>query len=272
MIPENTSALIDVDAILKKKMGDKWLPGPMISLVKRFLHQDDFNAYFSKGEVGYEFLFGLFDSLGYKVEVTGEENIPAEGRFTFVSNHPLGMLDAGFMTGWLARRYQEQIAVPANDFMMSIPQIRGYLLPVNKVGQQSRELGELLMEAFHSNKQLLIFPAGLCSRKIDGVVTDLPWKKTFLTKSRATRRDIIPIWFSGQNSKRFYRISDWCKRLRLKTNFAMLTLPDELFKARGGHYRMIIGKPIPYETFTKEKTDQEWIAYVREKVYALSGA
>ena len=116
---------------------------------------------------------------------------------------------------------------------------------------------------------MLFFPAGLCSRRINGVVTDIPWKKTFLTKSRETQRDIIPVWFSGQNSNRFYRISNWCKRLGLKTNLAMYTLPDELFRCRGKHYKMVIGKPIPHTMFTPDKTDSQWTTYVREQVYAL---
>ena len=266
---ENKSVTIDVDAIIKAKLGDRKVPGPIKNLIKRFLHQDDFNAYFCKGDVGYEFVEGFIRYIDVQIDVTGQENIPPEGRFTFVSNHPLGMLDAGFETAWLARRYNENVAVPANDFMMSLKQVGAYLVPVNKVGAQDRGLGELLNEAFKSDKQILFFPAGFCSRQINGVVTDIPWKKTFLTKSRETGRDIIPVWFSGQNSSRFYRISNWCKRLRLKTNLAMYTLPDELFRCRGKRFKMVIGKPIPHTLFTPDKTDSQWTTYVREQVYAL---
>ena len=266
---ENKSVTIDVDAILKAKLGDRKVPRPIKGLIKRFLHQDDFNAYFCKGDVGYEFVEGFIRYIDVEIDVIGQENIPPQGRFTFVSNHPLGMLDAGFETAWLARRYNENVAVPANDFMMSLKQVGAYLVPVNKVGTQDRGLSQLLDEAFRSDKQMLFFPAGLCSREINGVVTDIPWKKTFLTKSRETQRDIIPVWFSGRNSKRFYRISNWCKRLGLKTNLAMYTLPDELFRCRGKRYKMVIGKPIPHTMFTTDKTDSQWTTYVREQVYSL---
>ena len=249
---ENKSVTIDVDAIIKAKLGDRKVPGPIKNLIKRFLHQDDFNAYFCKGDVGYEFVEGFIRYIDVQIDVIGQENIPPQGRFTFVSNHPLGMLDAGFETAWLARRYNENVAVPANDFMMSLKQVGAYLLPVNIVGAQDRGLSQILDDAFRSDKQILFFPAGLCSREING-----------------TGRDIIPVWFSGQNSKRFYRISNWCKRLRLKTNFAMYTLPDELFRCRGKRYKMVIGKPIPCTMFTPDKTDSQWTTYVRNQVYSL---
>ena len=207
-MPQNISTTIDVDAILKAKLGDRKVPRPVKSIIRKILHQDDFNAYFCKGDVGFEFVEGFIRYIDVQIDVIGQENIPPQGRFTFVSNHPLGMLDAGFETAWLARRYNENVAVPANDFMMSLKQVGAYLVPVNKVGVQDRSLSQLLDEAFRSDKQMLFFPAGLCSRRINGVVTDIPWKKTFLTKSRETQRDIIPVWFSGQNSNRFYRISN----------------------------------------------------------------
>ena len=140
---------------------------------------------------------------------------------------------------------------------------------VNKMGGQSADLVGKINEAFDSDRQVIIFPAGLCSRKIDGIVQDLPWKKTFITKSRMSHRDVVPVWFSGCNSKRFYRLDKLRNLLKLKLNIAMLTLPDELYKSQHKSYRLIFGKPIPWQTFTSEKRDAEWAAWVREKVYEL---
>jgi putative hemolysin len=124
-------------------------------------------------------------------------------------------------------------------------------------------------EAFSSDRQILIFPAGMCSRKFDGKIQDAKWKKTFLTKSKEFHRDIIPMWFSGRNSRRFYFIDGLCKKLGIKTNIAMFFLPDELYRGRNKEYTLRIGKPIPWQTFTDEKKDVDWAAYVREKVYEL---
>ena len=85
-----------------------------------------------------------------------------------------------------------KIVVPANDLMMSIRQVRDYLIPVNKLGGQGRDLAGALDEAFASDKQMLYFPAGLCSRKIDGIIQDLPWKQIQDAGLKSRRRS--PEW------------------------------------------------------------------------------
>lgn len=138
---ENKSVTIDVDAILKAKLADRKVPQPVKKLIKKVLHQDDFNAYFCKGDVGYEFVEGFIRYIDVQIDVTGQENIPPQGRFTFVSNHPLGMLDAGFETAWLARRYNENVAVPANDFMRLFSGFRVFGTAVNDIFGNVMEMG-----------------------------------------------------------------------------------------------------------------------------------
>jgi putative hemolysin len=122
--------------------------------------------------------------------------------------------------------------------------------------------------AFQSENHILMFPAGLNSRKINGEIHDLPWKKTFISKSVEYQRDVVPIHFSGQNSKRFYRIAKFSDRF-LPFNLAMLFLVDEMYKNVGKTFEIRIGKPIPWQTFDKSKTPLEWAQYVENKVYEL---
>ena len=116
---------------------------------------------------------------------------------------------------------------------------------------------------------MLIFPAGLCSRKIDGKIQDIAWGKSFVKKSRDSGRDIVPIHFEGENSKRFYRIASWQKKLGLKFNFAMMLLPDEMYRSTGRKYRITFGKPIPIASLDKSKSDFEWAQEIRKTVYEL---
>ena len=269
-MPKNSVVLIDTEAIVNKATKGKGLPRWIVRFIKKFIHEEDFNRNFRDGKLGWEFVEHFFNYIDVKVEVIGEENIPAEGLFTFASNHPLGGADAGFEVGYFAKRYNGNVCVPANNFLMNLKQLSEYLIPVNKVGAQGRELAQMLNEAFQSDRQMLYFPAGACSRNINGVITDLPWMKTFITKSRQTHRDIIPVWFSGRNSNRFYRIDKITKWLGWGQNLAMYTLPDECFRSRGKRFKMVIGKPIPWQSFTSEKTDTQWAEYVRERVYELA--
>ena len=127
----------------------------------------------------------------------------------------------------------------------------------------------LIDDMFASEKQVLIFPAGLASRKIKGKIIDLEWKKNFINKSIKYERDIIPIHFEGKNSKRFYFIANLRKWLHIKVNLEMLLLPDESFRQKNKHFNVYFGKPIPYSTFDKSKKTTEWAEWVKQKAYRL---
>lgn len=265
----NETVTLDLDKIVEDKFGKGKIPRFVLSWLKRFIHQDHLNGYLGKGYLGVDFAEKALDYYDAHVTVEGLENIPVDGRFTFASNHPLGGIDALAVIGSVGRRFDGQIVIPANDILMAIKPIAEYTIPVNKFGGQSSSLSGMINDAFNSERQVVIFPAGLCSRKIDGKVQDLPWKKTFITKSKMSHRDVVPVWFSGQNSKRFYRLDKLRNILKLKLNIAMLTLPDELYRSQHKSYSLVFGKPIPWQTFTQDKKDVEWAAWVRERVYAL---
>ena len=152
---------------------------------------------------------------------------------------------------------------------MFLPGLAPVCIPINKTGRQGRVFPQMVEDGFSSDNHMLMFPAGLCSRKQNGVIRDLKWTKTFITKSVQKHRDIVPIHFSGQNSEKFYRIANICKRLHLKVNIAMLFLVDEMYKNRNQSFRVSIGKPIPWQTFDKSKSATDWAQYVQDQVYSL---
>ena len=49
----------------------------------------------------------------------------------------------------------------------------------------------------------------------------------------------------------------------------MTLLPDEMYRARGKHYTVRFGKPIPYSTFDRSRTPNEWARWVENEVYKL---
>lgn len=270
---ESSIQQIDLDRIIQARAGKraKYVPGFVIYLLKRMIHLDFINSYLKKGYEGVEFCDNCLEYLNVKIEVEGLDNLPKEGRrYTFVSNHPLGAIDGVTLGKVLGKHYDGKIKYLVNDLLMNLKGLAPLCVPVNKIGGQSRNLPRLIDEAFHSDEQMVMFPAGICSRKIDGKIQDLPWTKAFITKSIQAKRDIVPIHFIGRNSERFYTIANWCKMLRLKLNLAMFMLPGEMYRSRGSTYKVIIGKPIPWETFTPAMTSYEWAQAVRRKVYELA--
>ena len=152
---------------------------------------------------------------------------------------------------------------------MYLKNISSFWVPINKTGGQARNFPQQVNAAFNSDNHVVMFPAGLCSRKRKGVIRDLEWKKTFITKSVQTQRDVIPIHFEGENSAFFYRLANINRMLGIKFNIAMLYLSDEMFKNTNKQFKVTIGKPIPWQTFDKSKSPTEWAQYVKELVYTL---
>lgn len=260
---------LDLDKVVRERAGKK-VPKFVVNWLKRFIHQDFINEYLRQGYMGVDFCTHALDYLGVDVEVKGLENLPRDGRLcTFVSNHPLGAIDGVTLGSVLGQAYDGRIKYLVNDLLMNLPGLAPLCVPINKMGKQARNFPAIVEAAFGSDDHVIMFPAGLCSRKQNGVIRDLPWGKACVAKSVQHHRDIVPIHFEGENSKRFYRVANFCKALHLKFNLAMLYLPDEMYKSRGRHYTVHIGKPIPCDTFDRSKTAVEWAAWLRERVYEL---
>ena len=264
--------ILDIEKVIESKAGEKAkrIPRFVINWFKKFMHLDYINEYLKEGYLGVEFCENGLKYLGVEIEVKGRENLPKDGRrYTFVSNHPLGAIDGVTLGAVIGREYDENIKYLMNDLLMNLKGMAPLGIPINKLGNQARELPRLVDMAYNSDCQMIVFPAGLCSRKIDGKIQDIEWSKSFINKSRKTGRDIVPIHFDGENSKAFYRVATWCKRLGIKFNFAMMMLPGEMHKSAGKKYTITIGKPISINDFDKSKSDYEWAQVVRSKVYEL---
>ena len=272
MASERQPQILDIEKVIRSKAGKKAdrIPKFLIRWFEKFIHQDFLNAYLKEGYVGVEFCEGAIKYLGVSLETSGLENLPKDGRrYTFVSNHPLGAIDGVTLGAIIGREYDGKVKYLMNELLMNLQGMAPLGIPINKLGGQARNLPKLINEVYESDNQMIIFPAGLCSRKIDGKVQDIEWGKSFVKKSRDTGRDIIPVHFEGENSKRFYRIANWQKKLGLKFNIAMMTLPDEMYRSRGRKYKVTFGAPISIDSLDKSKTDAEWAQIIRERVYNL---
>lgn len=277
MAIEVTEHTIEVDSLLRSKMGSKAnrVPRFLVSYLKRIIHQEELNRFLweNRDKSGTPWLKSAVNFVDLKLVVKGLENLPAadDGKcYTFVSNHPLGGIDGIAIGSIIGEHYNDNFRYLVNDLLMNLPGLAPLCIPINTTSKKSRDFHVVIEEGFASKHHILMFPAGLCSRDIDGEIHDIPWTKTFITKSIQTQRDIVPIYFSGRNSKRFYRIAKICKWLRLKVNIAMLYLVDEVFLNAGKTFEVHIGKPIPWQTFDKSRTHKQWALWVEDEVYRLS--
>lgn len=267
---------IDIDGILKSRMGKnaKFVPRILVSWLRHIVHEDEVNRFLwtHRDVEGTPWLEACVRYLDMTLKIEGSENLPdkQDGKFyTFVSNHPLGGADGVALGTIIGRHYDGKFRYLVNDLLLNLPGLRPVCIGINKTGAQGRNFPAMVEEGFRSNCHILMFPAGLCSRKINGRIHDIAWKKTFISKSVEYHRDVVPIHFGGQNSEKFYRIAKICSDLHLKFNFAMLFLVDEMYKNVHKSFRVAIGKPIPWQTFDKSRTPVEWARYVENIVYEL---
>ena len=267
---------IDIDKILVSKMGNKakFVPRPFISWLKRIIHQDEVNKYLweSRHLSGTEWLEECVRYLDMTIDLVGKENLPKkdDGRlYTFVSNHPLGGEDGVALGAIIGRHYDGKFRYLVNDLLMNLPGLAPVCIPINKTGNQSRNFPAMVEAGFKSDNHMLMFPAGICSRKRGEEIRDIAWKKTFITKSVEYQRDVVPIHFGGQNSPFFYKLANFSDKYVKKVNLAMLFLVDEMYKNVHKTFRIAIGKPIPWQTFDKSKTATQWAQYVQDIVYEL---
>ena len=274
MESQNKDLKLDINAIIASKSERlaKCAPKFLIRWMKKIIHQDELNQIlqYSNGTIDVEFADKVLQWLNVKsnVKFIDRESLDPRRKYIFVSNHPLGGLDGLTLISLFGKTFGN-IKFVVNDILMNVIPLRNIFVPVNKHGRMGKDYGQMIHDAYASDSQILYFPAGLCSRLIKGEITDLEWKKNFIKQARKYDRDIVPIYFSGQNSKFFYRLAKIRKALGIKFNIEMIFLPDEMFKQKNSIFDVIIGKPIPISSIDTSKNLQEWCEEIREKCYEL---
>lgn len=276
IMSETIQKTIDIDQVLRSKMGDKakWVPRPAVSWLKHIIHQDQVNEFLwqSRHLSGTPWLKACVTYLDMTLDIVGKENLPDkdDGRlYTFVSNHPHGGIDGLVLGSIIGHQYDGQFRYLVNDLLLFLPGFADLSVGINKNGAQARDFPKRVEAVFENPTHVLMFPAGLNSRRINGEIHDIPWKKTFIVKSVKHQRDVVPIFFSGQNSNFFYRFANICKRLGIKFNLAQFLLVDEMAKNMNKPFTVTIGKPIPWQTFDTTKTPAQWAQWVEDRVYQL---
>ena len=249
----------------------RWIPGFVFRLLSRILRIDFMNSilYHHGYKKDNEFAKASIEAFNVRLSVVGKEGLPDEGRFLFVSNHPLGGFDGMMIISELCDKYSG-LKVLVNDLLMNVKTMDGIFVPINKHGSQASENVRRINEIFQSDQQVMSFPAGLVSRRTRGIIMDRDWQKSFIVKARSSERDVIPIHVTGRCSSFFYNLANFRKFLGIKANLEMFFLPNESYLHRNKHFVITFGKPIPHETFDRRFTPMEWAALVRDYTYNLA--
>lgn len=265
---------IDIKKVISSKSETlaKYAPNFLINMLERLIHQDEINAVLekSRGLEGMDFAAKALEELNVKCNITytNKGTIKKDERYIFVSNHPLGGLDGLVLISEIGS-LMGNILFVVNDFLMHIKPLEPIFVPVNKVGKMGKEYSEKFEKAYSSDSQILYFPAGLCSRLIDGKIVDLEWKSSYIKQAVRYNRKIVPVYFSGCNSKFFYKLAKLRKLLGIKFNIEMCFLPDEMFKQKNATFDVVIGEPFQIPQYRTVKELDAINREIREKAYSL---
>lgn len=263
---------IDIEKVINDKNPKllRVMPGFLLRYVKRILHQDEINDFINRNghHQSFDFVDDIIREFGATVNTYGLDNLPAEGGCIVASNHPLGGLDGIALVQSIGKK-RKDLKFIVNDVLMQLKNLEDIFIGVNKHGKNAAQSIEIINNLYRTDLTIMIFPAGLASRKQKGFIKDLEWKKTFVTRSRQHTRDVIPVFIDGHNTNFFYNFAYWRKRIGIKSNIEMFYLVDEMYKQKGQVINITFGKPIPHTTFDKRFTDYEWAQKVKDFVYTL---
>lgn len=263
---------IDVGIVLKEKAPGlaRWIPSFAVNWLRRTIHERELNHIYDNywDLAPQPFIRACFADWEVSYSIQGLEHIDPSGRYLFVSNHPFGGMDGIMLADKLIEHFGD-VRIVVNDILKHVTPLEPLWIPVNKHGSQKVEYARRFDEAFNSPLPILTFPAGLCSRRIDGRVQDTPWRPNFLKKAKASGRLVVPIFVEGQLSNFFYRLSNWRKALGVKANIEMLWLVDEMLAQKGRHFRIVVGEPIDCSRDLPEGGAREQVDFIRNRCYAL---
>ncbi len=248
----------------------KRLPGFIIKWIEKIIRQDEMNQILTKYSdyQGLDILTKIIEELNIKIEVDGKLNLPENSRCFFLSNHPFGLIDGLVLTKIVGDKYHELKSI-GNELFMYVPHLRPFIAAVNVFGKNPKEYITALENIYDSDVPITHFPSGEVSRLYNGKIQDCQWHKSFITKAVSYKRDIVPFYIYGRNSRFFYFISFVRRVLGIKTNIELIMLPREMFRKRNKTIRIKIGKLIPYQKFDKSFSYWDWAGKVRKYVYDL---
>ena len=276
------SEKINIKKIIKNKNSGLYalLPGFLFRYIEKIIHQDELNNFLQKhgDKYDYHFVAEVLREFGMETKIIGRENIVAIGGCIFSANHPLGGLDA-MALGDAMGQVRKDIKVMVTDMLLNIDNLKDHFVGVNKIGKTSSQALLEIEKQYATDQALVVFPAGLVSRKQfhegffgKSIIEDLPWKKSFISRAKKYRKNIVLVFIDGKNSNFFYNLSLWRKRFGIKTNVEMLYLVDEFYKQKNKTITLIFGKEIPFETFDQRFSDGEWAQKVKQHVYNMGKA
>ena len=219
---------------------------------------------------GREFADHLIENMGITIDVSPEqlENIPKEGGFVLVSNHPFGGIEGVMLLSAIAK-VRPDFKLMANFILSYIPNLKECFFSVNPFEKNPEWKSSVngikgAIQHIAAGNGLGVFPAGEVSRYHGhDFPEDLPWSTSIARIIKNAGVPVIPVFWDGRNSKLFYAVD------KIHTMLGTARLTKELINKHDRCFNLQIGKPILPAEVALYESPKDLAAYLRSRSYAL---
>lgn len=219
---------------------------------------------------GREFADHLLENMNITIDVSADqlENIPKEGGFVVVSNHPFGGIEGVMLLSAIAK-VRPDFKIMANFILSHIPNLKECFFAVNPFENNPEWKSSVsgikgAIQHIAAGNGLGVFPAGEVSRYHGhDFPEDLPWSTSIARIIKNAGVPVIPVFWEGQNSKFFYALD------KIHTMLGTARLTRELANKHDTCFNLQIGKPIMPAEVALYENPKELAAYLRSRSYAL---
>lgn len=241
-------------------------------LLMRLLSLNKINKIYEEADDsnGVAFIDSILKSLhiDFEVDERSLQNIPKDGAFIAIANHPLGGID-GLLFLKLLAEVRPDFKIMANFILKKIAPISEYILPVNpfETRPDIKSTAGLKQTIKHLKEgaPIGIFPAGeVASIQKGSHITDKKWSNTALRFIKKANVPVLPIYFEGNNSLLFYLLGKVHPFLRT------IKLPSELLNKKNKTIKVVIGNPIPVEEQEQFPDIEKYGRYLRTNTFMLA--
>ena len=221
---------------------------------------------------GSEFADHLLQNMNITFDFDEQQlsNIPKEGGFVVVCNHPFGGIE-GVMLYSLIAKVRPDFKLMANFILSHIPNLKEAFFSVNPFTENPEwksSVGGIKGAIQHitAGNGLGVFPAGEVSRYHGhDYPEDLPWSTSIARIIKNANVPVIPLFWEGRNSRWFYFVD------KIHTMLGTARLTRELANKHDKCISLQIGKPILPAEIAEYENPKDLAAYLRYRTYALEG-
>ena len=274
--PQFRSYLREPPRISYTNPDDTWLVRHFVSSIEILLGRNKIEAVYNNLKDEQFNLKTFFSSALKETEITAKydleklQAVPKTGPLMFVANHPFGVVD-GIVLCDMALRVRGDLRIMLHSLLCQDSQLAQFFLPIDfqetkqalKTNIRSKQLA---LEFLSQDIPVLIFPSGMVSTADKfgfGTVRDAPWT-TFAAKIiREAGATVVPIFFHGQNSRKFHVAS------HIGEPFRMAMLVHEAINKFGKTVEIEIGEPLTWERLADRGGRQQLTDYLYQQVQSL---